>query len=246
MQGIQKVQSLNSSVAQASILSGVSKQSSYSWVWWSAFALSICVGVWAAWWAVPLFSAPLAQSLIGAQAKGFWFLSRASGVTAYVLLWASAVLGLLMSTRLSRTPRFSAYAPVLMAVHEFVSLVAWGFVAFHAVVLLGDTYVQTDWLHLLVPFSFATEKSVWIGLGQLSLYLMAVIVLSYYVRARIGFQTWRWLHFATFTLYALVTVHALLAGSDTSVLWPMYAVSNGIVLFLTVYRLLQMRQVALS
>ena len=85
---------------------------------------------------------------------------------------------------------------------------------------------------------------VWIGLGQISLYLMAVVLVSYYVRTRIGFQAWRWLHFATFALYALVTVHGLLAGSDTATLWPLYATSNGVVLFLTVYRLLLMRQLA--
>ena len=204
--------------------------------------MSIGDGVFAAWWAVPQFATLLAQSLVGQEAKGFWFLSRASGVTGYVLLWASVVLGLLMSTRLSRRSMLSAWAPALMAVHEFVSWVAWGFVLFHAMILLGDTYVQTGWFNLLVPFAFDGGRSVWVGLGQMGFYLMSVVLVSYYVRQRIGFQTWRWLHFATFVLYALVTVHGLLAGSDVDVLWPMYALSNAVVLLLTGYRLVQMRQ----
>ena len=218
----------------------------YSWRWWLTFALSVGLGVFAAWWAVPPFAHLLAQSLVGQEAKGFWFVSRASGVTAYVLLWLSVVLGLLMSTRLSRSPRMANWTPALMAIHEFVSIVSWLFVALHALVLLGDTYVQASWFNLLVPFAFDAKSVVWIGLGQISLYLMAVVLVSYYVRTRIGFQAWRWLHFATFALYALVTVHGLLAGSDTATLWPLYATSNGVVLFLTVYRLLLMRQLATS
>ena len=219
-----------------------SSEGNFSWGGWLALILSIGVGVFAAWWAVPQFATLLAQSLVGQEAKGFWFLSRASGVTGYVLLWASVVLGLLMSTRLSRRSMLSAWAPALMAVHEFVSWVAWGFVVFHAMILLGDTYVQTGWFNLLVPFAFDGGRSVWVGLGQMGFYLMSVVLVSYYVRQRIGFQTWRWLHFATFVLYALVTVHGLLAGSDVDVLWPMYALSNAVVLLLTGYRLVQMRQ----
>lgn len=219
-----------------------SSEGNFSWGGWLALILSIGVGVFAAWWAVPQFATLLAQSLVGQEAKGFWFLSRASGVTGYVLLWASVVLGLLMSTRLSRRSMLSAWAPALMAVHEFVSWVAWGYVLFHAMILLGDTYVQTGWFNLLVPFAFDGGRSVWVGLGQMGFYLMSVVLVSYYVRQRIGFQTWRWLHFATFVLYALVTVHGLLAGSDVDVLWPMYALSNAVVLLLTGYRLVQMRQ----
>ena len=215
---------------------------SFSWGGWLALILSIGVGVLAAWWVVPQFATLLAQSLVGQEVKGFWFLSRASGVTGYMLLWASVVLGLLMSTRLSRRSMLSAWAPALLAVHEFVSWVAWGFVTFHAMILLGDTYVQTGWFNLLIPFAFGGERSVWVGFGQMGFYLMCVVLVSYYVRQRIGFQTWRWLHFATFVLYALVTVHGLLAGSDIDVLWPMYALSNAVVLLLIVYRLVQMRQ----
>ena len=121
----------------------------------------------------------------------FWFVSRASGVTAYVLLWLSVVLGLLMSTRLSRSPRMANWTPALMAIHEFVGIVSWLFVALYALVLLGDTYVQASWFNLLVPFAFDAKSVVWIGLGQISLYLMAVVLVSYYVRTRIGFQAWR-------------------------------------------------------
>ena len=239
MKQVQQLHSVHSTMA-------VERADGFSWHSALALFVAMSLGVAAAWWCVPQFADLLAQSLIGAQAKGFWFLSRASGVTGYLLLWWSVLLGLLMSTRLSRNTRWAPLVPALMAVHEFVSIVSWLIVVLHGLILIGDAYVAASWFQLLVPFAFPSAQSLWIGLGQMGVYLMAVVLLSYYVRTKIGFQTWRWLHFATFALYAMVTVHALLAGSDTTVLWPMYALSNGLVLFLTVYRLLQMRQLVNS
>lgn len=82
-------------------------------------------------------------------------------------------------------------------------------------------------------------------MGQIAFYAMAMILLSFYVRKRIGFSAWRWLHFGTFVSYMLITVHGLLVGSDAMtplMLW-VYGLSNGAVLFLTVYRLLSMNNV---
>jgi len=69
------------------------------------------------------------------------------------------------------------------------------------------------------------------------LYLGALVSFSFYVRARIGRKTWRRLHFASFAVYGLVTVHGVLAGSDTSLLWPLYFSSLTSILCLTLYRI---------
>src|ERR1700741_2746129 len=41
-------------------------------------------------------------SLLGPSPKGYWYLSRASGVVAYALLWYSMALGLLITNKLAR------------------------------------------------------------------------------------------------------------------------------------------------
>ena len=211
---------------------------------WKALIVAIAVGALGALVLLPMFSDIFAQSLVGEEAKGYWFLSRASGVTAYVLFWASMMMGLLMSTK---TTRLWSTGPTFMAMHEFTSILGLLFAGFHALILLGDAFIQTDVVQILTPFlmDFGKEgaQSIWVGFGQLGFYALALILLSFYVRQRISYGVWRWLHFGTFVAYMLVTVHGMLVGSDTQTTFMLsvYAFTNASILFLTLYRILLMK-----
>ena len=211
---------------------------------WMALIVAIAVGALGALVLLPMFSDIFAQSLVGEEAKGYWFLSRASGVTAYVLFWASMMMGLLMSTK---TTRLWSTGPTFMAMHEFTSILGLLFAGFHALILLGDAFIQTDVVQILTPFlmDFGKEgaQSIWVGFGQLGFYALALILLSFYVRQRISYGVWRWLHFGTFVAYMLVTVHGMLVGSDTQTTFMLsvYAFTNASILFLTLYRILLMK-----
>ena len=211
---------------------------------WMALIVAIAVGALGALVLLPMFSDIFAQSLVGKEAKGYWFLSRASGVTAYVLFWASMMMGLLMSTK---TTRLWSTGPTFMAMHEFTSILGLLFAGFHALILLGDAFIQTDVVQILTPFLMDFGKdgaqSIWVGFGQLGFYALALILLSFYVRQRISYGVWRWLHFGTFIAYMLVTVHGMLAGSDTQTTFMLsvYAFTNASILFLTIYRVLLMK-----
>ena len=211
---------------------------------WMALIVAIAVGALGALVLLPMFSDIFAQSLVGEEAKGYWFLSRASGVTAYVLFWASMMMGLLMSTK---TTRLWSTGPTFMAMHEFTSILGLLFAGFHALILLGDAFIQTDVVQILTPFLMDFGKdgaqSIWVGFGQLGFYALALILLSFYVRQRISYGVWRWLHFGTFVAYMLVTVHGMLVGSDsqTTFMLSVYAFTNASILFLTLYRVLLMK-----
>ena len=211
---------------------------------WMALIVAIAVGALGALVLLPMFSDIFAQSLVGKEAKGYWFLSRASGVTAYVLFWASMMMGLLMSTK---TTRLWSTGPTFMAMHEFTSILGLLFAGFHALILLGDAFIKTDIVQILTPFlmNFGKDgaQSIWIGFGQLGFYALALILLSFYVRQRISYGVWRWLHFGTFVAYMLVTVHGMLVGSDTQTTFMLsvYAFTNASILFLTLYRVLLMK-----
>lgn len=211
---------------------------------WMALIVAIAVGALGALVLLPMFSDIFAQSLVGKEAKGYWFLSRASGVTAYVLFWASMMMGLLMSTK---TTRLWSTGPTFMAMHEFTSILGLLFAGFHALILLGDAFIQTDVVQILTPFLMDFGKdgaqSIWVGFGQLGFYALALILLSFYVRQRISYGVWRWLHFGTFVAYMLVTVHGMLVGSDsqTTFMLSVYAFTNASILFLTLYRVLLMK-----
>ena len=211
---------------------------------WMALIVAIAVGALGALVLLPMFSDIFAQSLVGKEAKGYWFLSRASGVAAYVLFWASMMMGLLMSTK---TTRLWSTGPTFMAMHEFTSILGLLFAGFHALILLGDAFIQTDVVQILTPFLMDFGKdgaqSIWVGFGQLGFYALALILLSFYVRQRISYGVWRWLHFGTFVAYMLVTVHGMLVGSDsqTTFMLSVYAFTNASILFLTLYRVLLMK-----
>ena len=170
------------------------------------------------------------------ETSAFWYMARAGGIVAYLLLWFSVVWGLALSSKLitKRVP-----APVVYGLHEFLSLGAVVFALLHSVVLLGDSYINFSLINLVLPYTAAYEP-FWTGLGTIGFYLIAALTTSYYVRKQIGQQTWRALHYLTFAGYALVLTHGLMAGTDTTfpVIKLMYLGTGGLVLFLTLYRLL--------
>jgi predicted ferric reductase len=179
----------------------------------------------------------LAATLLGDQPKAFWYLSRSSGVVAYLALWLSAVLGLTLTNRFAR---LWAGGPAVADVHQFASLLALALVLFHVIVLLGDRYIGYRIDQVLVPFASTPYEPFWVGLGQVALYLAVPVTFSFYVRSVIGVRAWRLLHYLSFALFALTVAHGLGAGTDSSAtpMLGMYLVTCSSIVFLTSYRVL--------
>src|SRR6266480_4416011 len=83
------------------------------------------------------------------SANTVWYLARAAGVTAYILLWLSLTLGVGMSVKLfePEVKRFNVYD-----LHAFISVFSILFVGLHVFVLLLDDFVGFTLGELLVPF----------------------------------------------------------------------------------------------
>jgi predicted ferric reductase len=171
--------------------------------------------------------------------SAYWYMARAGGIIAYLLMWLSVVWGLLLSTKITARliPPSLAYG-----LHEFVSIMAVIFAVLHSVVLLGDKYINFNILHLVVPFT-ATYEPVWTGMGTVGFYLITAMTTSFYVRKQIGQKVWRKLHYFTFLAFGLVLVHGLMAGTDTPlpIIRLMYLGTGAGVLFLTYYRLFTLK-----
>jgi predicted ferric reductase len=145
----------------------------------------------------------------------FWYISRAAGLTAYLLLTLNVCLGLMVRTRaldwlLARWRSFD--------LHRFTALLALGFLALHVFSLLGDRFIGYSLGELLIPFA-SPYRSLWVALGIVSLYLLLIIVASFYVRRWIGYRAWRAVHYLTFGAFVLSLLHGLLSGSDTAQIW---------------------------
>ncbi|HLY93270.1 MAG TPA: ferric reductase-like transmembrane domain-containing protein [Gaiellaceae bacterium] len=166
----------------------------------------------------------------------FWLLARASGITAYVLLTGSVLAGLdVKSKPFGRALK----AATVTDVHRFLALLGLGMIALHGVALTLDQTVRMPLCALFVPFASSYRPTA-VAFGVLAAELAGLIVLSWSLRKRIGMRNWRRLHFATFLVFVMGTVHGLTAGTDTSRPWAaaLYLGAVGSVAFATAWRVL--------
>jgi predicted ferric reductase len=173
---------------------------------------------------------------MAAQAPGFWFVSRAAAVVAYVLLWVSAAWGILIS---SKAVKELVPGPLAFTLHNVTAWLALGFSGVHALALLGDRVVSFSLTGILVPFA-AQYQPVLTGLGTLALYGSLLGSLSFYFTKQIGYRTWRVIHALSYLMFAGVTIHGVSLGTDSStfVMQVVYFLAGGSVLFLTLFRIL--------
>lgn len=201
------------------------------------FLVAMMVGLLVAIVLLPTWMPNLSFSLGGTEPKAYWYLSRATAFVALSLLWISMALGLGITNKMAR---IWPGAPAAFAIHEYVSLLGLAFAIFHALVILGDHYINFTPLQLLIPFSTVEYKPIWVGIGQIGLYTWALVALSFYVRPVIGQKFWRVLHYLSFAMYLMGLAHGIYSGSDTSLGWAQqyYWFSGSSLLFLFIYRML--------
>ena len=166
----------------------------------------------------------------------YWYLSRASGFVAYLLLWGSVAWGLLLSSKIGKG---WLRPPTLLDAHQFLSNVAVGFTLFHGLILMGDHYLSFPLQAVLLPFA-GDYKPALVAAGQLGLWLSVLLVGSLYLRKRMGQALWRTIHYSSFLAYGAVLLHSVLIGSDSKLLGVqmLYLATGSTVLFLTIYRIL--------
>lgn len=145
----------------------------------------------------------------------FWILARASGLTAYVLLTLSMLAGLVVKSRPFGRALKAASAT---DTHRFLSLLALGAIVIHGLALTLDKTVRINLAALLVP-GLSGYRPLATGLGVVATELTALIIVSFPLRRRIGARVWRRLHWATYAVFGLATVHGLTAGTDSSQRW---------------------------
>lgn len=165
-----------------------------------------------------------------------WFLTRSSGMVAYILMTFSMIWGLVLSTQ---SIRGQVPPPIALAAHNVLSWLSLLLAVIHAVVLRASTFFEYAWLDIFVPFR-GPYRPFWVGLGVVALYLMFVVNISFDWRKWLGQKTWRWLHYTTFLVYFLVTIHVIQSGSDVDRIGMQVIIvaSIAIFLFLTLFRLL--------
>ena len=145
----------------------------------------------------------------------YWYLTRGSGVVSLVLLTASVVIGIAGSMRVSGGlwPRFA-----VETVHRDVSLLVVLFLIIHIVTSVLDTFAPISLTAAVIPFD-ATYRPLWLGLGALSFDLILALTITSLVRRRLGYQTWRAVHWFAYVSWPVAVFHGIGTGSDAKLWW---------------------------
>jgi sulfoxide reductase heme-binding subunit YedZ len=158
-----------------------------------------------------------------------WYLTRASAVTAYISITVGAVLGL--SRSIAGLGRIKT-PWTLDEAHQFLAVLTAGFVLLHLVTLLFDHFnnIAFSLVNLLVPLNEPYAPFA-VDLGVVAMYALAIVLFSSWLRRRIANVAWRTLHYLSFAVFVLVTLHGLLAGSDSGSAWMrlIYIAAIGVV-----------------
>ena len=163
----------------------------------------------------PAVLAPEQQAGAASGDQTAWRVSRAAGLTGYLLLFVNVCLGLAVRTRFTEPvlTRWRAFD-----LHQLTALITVGFMAVHVLALLADRFIGFTVAQLLVPFA-SPYRPLETALGVVGLYATLAVVASFYVRRHIGYRAWRWLHYFTFGAFGLSLVHGVTAGTDTAASW---------------------------
>ena len=140
----------------------------------------------------------------------WWYVARSGGIVAWLLLAASVLWGVALSSRFLGTKPKPNW---MLDLHRFLGGLSVVFTAVHLVALLADSFVTITIVHVLVPFTgkYHTVAMAW---GVLALYLLLAVEVTSLFRRRLPRRAWRAIHYLSFPLFMAGTVHLLLVGTD--------------------------------
>ena len=152
--------------------------------------------------------------VVAAAPSPYWFITRATGVVALLLLTGSLALGVAGVRRVALgNARF-----VVDALHRSVSLIAVAFVSLHVITSVLDGFAPISIVDIVVPFHSA-YRTLWLGLGTVGFDLMAAVTITSLLRDRVGYRAWRAIHWLAYLGWPLALVHSYGTGTDPKARW---------------------------
>jgi methionine sulfoxide reductase heme-binding subunit len=142
----------------------------------------------------------------------WWYLSRSAGLVAWIMLTASVLWGIVLATDLFPKWRRNAQ---LLAMHRWLAGLTFFFIAGHLVTLLFDSYAQFGLRDLLVPGA-STWRPTAIAVGVVALWLFIAVQVTALAMKKVSRKWWRSVRIASYFVFWAVSIHAALAGTDTS------------------------------
>ena len=140
----------------------------------------------------------------------WWFLARWSGMIAWLMLTASVIWGVVLSTKAFPQHRRPAW---LRDLHAWLGGLTVFFVALHVFALWADSYVQFDLADLAVPYAIDWKPGA-VAMGIVAAWLLVAVQFTSLAMARLPRVVWRIIHFTSYATFWLTSLHAAYAGTD--------------------------------
>ena len=140
----------------------------------------------------------------------FWYLTRGAGIIALVLLSAVIVLGVATSLGWTseRWPRFFS-----QNLHRDLSLFCLVLIVVHVVTTVMDGFAPIGFLDAVIPFR-SPYRPLWLGFGALAFDLFVVLGITSALRHRMGYRTWKLIHWLAYLCWPVAVLHGLGTGTD--------------------------------
>ncbi len=174
----------------------------------------------------------------------WWYLSRAAGIVAWVVLAVTCLWGILLVTRMLKPADRPAW---LLDLHRYLGVLSILTTLAHVVVLHFDKWMHPSWTELFIPWKMTSPNTAAynasVGWGIIALYVMVLVQVSSWAMKKIPKSLWRGIHLTSYGMFLLATIHGIWAGTDTSnmVLLLTMAGIIGILAFSLLARVLQGR-----
>lgn len=144
-----------------------------------------------------------------------WYVTRATGIIALILLTGTVVLGVLGTARVAteRWPRI-----VTAGLHKNLALTAAALVAVHVLTTILDPFVSIGLVAAFVPFTSA-YRPIWLSLGAVAFDLLLAVIITSLLRDRLNHRAWQVVHLLVYVCWPVALWHALGTGTDTRLHW---------------------------
>jgi len=140
-------------------------------------------------------------------------LSSDTGLVAMVLLTVNILLGLFLSARYNTVRSWPHRRLPIFDIHNWTAYIALGLIVLHPVLLLCSRTAGFRIVDVLLPIH-SPKQTLYNCLGAVAFYCVVFVVVTSYMRSRLGSRLWKKLHYVAYAAAAFLFVHGILIDPE--------------------------------
>ncbi len=164
-----------------------------------------------------------------------WYLTRASAITSYVMLFLLTMSGMGITSGFI----YNFFGPVFSwRMHRMYGITLVAFVFLHIITLLFDATMKFSLADIFVPF-YSQFSPLSMSLGIMGFYLFLLLTITSIVLVVKKYKAWRFIHYLAYPAFLSLFLHGILIGTDTQhpLMTALYWITGVFVAIGLLYRL---------